>query len=503
MSSKYSINYEKLKQSFSKGQIDKDENGIYDLTGKFQHCKGRLIKAFPFATDAAGLNDSTIDLYTFNGTVGNLIRTAENLPQKTKVKLDKESILSSIKERDDFQGIESLDILLDNIEKLLFEENGDIFKFDYKVLRYLNFLKENAKLKDISNYTVGVLLGNDEELKKIIAKTDTPANENLLYRLVLETIKEESEKEKSKKTDSKLEGYYEGKLTQNLRKLFAQDISILSEDENYFIDNIHNLLKFYFFQFVSQLAIQLNQFFYDEDEDTVPKLFFTLKWEKISKSRLGIINGWKLLDKNVETLFAHANTLEFLNTIEWSSDNNKIYSDIKSEIDSLDDFERSKLSTSIDEIIDKYKNNYVDEEKLSRKWEEVDLTPDTENDIYNRIITLYKYILFQFQNSPRNSAFKAYKGWFTEFCKVNYSKRRGQLGFSLSIDKSLLLLLTDLAVGSNNKILLKELWDEFELRGLRFDQESKAEIIKLYEEINLIEKKSDSGDAQYIQKLNK
>ncbi|KXX68901.1 DNA phosphorothioation-dependent restriction protein DptG [Flammeovirga sp. SJP92] len=501
MSSKYSINYEEFKKSFSKGQIEKDENGIYDLTGKFQHCKGRLIKAFPFATDAAGLNDSKIDLDTFNGVVGNLIRTAENLPQASKVKLEKDSILTAIKERDDFQ--DHIDILIDNIERLLFEDNGDIFKFDYKVLRYLNFVKENAKLKDISNYVVGVLLGDNEELKKIIAKTDTPDNENLLYRLVLETIQENVEEGKSSTKNKKLGGYYEGELTQKIRSLFIKDITLLSEDEIYFIDNIHILLKFYFFQFVSQLAIELNQFFFDQEHDTIPQIFFTLKWEKISKSRLGITNGWKLLDKNIETIFAHANTLEFLNTIEWSNDENKVYQDIKREVETLGEVEKNILNTSILEILDKYKNNYVDEGKLSKKWSEVNIDDLTEDNIYNNIIKLYRYILFQFQNSPRNSAFKSYKGWFTEFCKVNYSKRRGQLGFSLSVDKSLLLLITNLAVGSNEKILLKELWEEFELRGLRFDQESKTEIIKLYEEINLLEKKSDSGDAQYIQKLNK
>ena len=37
-----------------------------------------------------------------------------------------------------------------------------------------------------------------------------------------------------------------------------------------------------------------------------------------------------------------------------------------------------------------------------------------------------------------------------------------------------------------------------EHRGLFFDRDSKNKIIELYEKLNLIEKKSDSGDAQYV-----
>ena len=48
------------------------------------------------------------------------------------------------------------------------------------------------------------------------------------------------------------------------------------------------------------------------------------------------------------------------------------------------------------------------------------------------------------------------------------------------------------------RIGLTKLFEEFEKRGLLFDRESKKKIIELFERMNLLEKRSDSGDAQYV-----
>ena len=51
------------------------------------------------------------------------------------------------------------------------------------------------------------------------------------------------------------------------------------------------------------------------------------------------------------------------------------------------------------------------------------------------------------------------------------------------------------------KIRLSKLFDEFEKRGLLFDRESKKKITDLYEKMNLLEKRSDSGDTQYVKSV--
>ena len=52
-----------------------------------------------------------------------------------------------------------------------------------------------------------------------------------------------------------------------------------------------------------------------------------------------------------------------------------------------------------------------------------------------------------------------------------------------------------------DKIKLNDLFKEYERRGLFFDRYSKEEIVNLLNTWNLIDKKSDSGDAQYVKSV--
>ena len=84
--------------------------------------------------------------------------------------------------------------------------------------------------------------------------------------------------------------------------------------------------------------------------------------------------------------------------------------------------------------------------------------------------------------------------------KKYFLKRRGQYGYSLNITKDFLYLITALCV-KEEKIKLNDLFKEYERRGLFFDRYSKEEIITLLNTWNLIDKKSDSGDAQYVKQI--
>ena len=53
----------------------------------------------------------------------------------------------------------------------------------------------------------------------------------------------------------------------------------------------------------------------------------------------------------------------------------------------------------------------------------------------------------------------------------------------------------------DGRVRLSVLFKEFEKRGLLFDRESKKLITELFEKMDLLEKRSDSGDAQYVKYL--
>lgn len=62
----------------------------------------------------------------------------------------------------------------------------------------------------------------------------------------------------------------------------------------------------------------------------------------------------------------------------------------------------------------------------------------------------------------------------------------------------LLVLMTKVSIGDKKQVRLNELFDEFRKRGIYLDNQSQESIVEFYEKLNLIEKKSDSGDAQYV-----
>ena len=68
----------------------------------------------------------------------------------------------------------------------------------------------------------------------------------------------------------------------------------------------------------------------------------------------------------------------------------------------------------------------------------------------------------------------------------------------LVLSEELLVLMTKVSIGNRKQVRLNKLLDEFRKRGIYLDKQSQESIVEFYEKLNLIEKKSDSGDAQYV-----
>jgi len=150
----------------------------------------------------------------------------------------------------------------------------------------------------------------------------------------------------------------------------------------------------------------------------------------------------------------------------------------------------------LEEIIKIYKENITDIE-----WSKLSISKQFSDNISQKIFELFKTIDYQFNQSVRKKPYTGYKKWFEEFCKLNFLKRRGSLGYTLNITEEYLLFITKLCIKHKEKIKLKDLFKEYNKRGLYFDRDSQTKIVQLFEKLNLIEKKSDSGDAQYVKTI--
>lgn len=87
----------------------------------------------------------------------------------------------------------------------------------------------------------------------------------------------------------------------------------------------------------------------------------------------------------------------------------------------------------------------------------------------------------------------------SELCS-HFVQRRGRAGQVLVFNQDYLILLTNLAIGEDDKLRFHELIKAFESRGVFFDKQSQQVLIEFYERIGNVERMSDSGDAVYVSK---
>ena len=164
----------------------------------------------------------------------------------------------------------------------------------------------------------------------------------------------------------------------------------------------------------------------------------------------------------------------------------------------FENIDKNVLSQQIEQLIESYKSQLKD-----IRWDKFKSDiKNTEIQNVELVHKLFNVVRYQFENSSsRGRANDAYKNWFVRFVQSNFAKRRGQLGYNLNITEDDIILMTQISINNRKKLKLNSLFEEFEARGLFFDRDSKLKIIQLYETLNLLEKKSDSGDAQYVKSV--
>ena len=175
------------------------------------------------------------------------------------------------------------------IREIFFDENGNINTFHPKLLNYINMPKSDYNVT-LAKFLYDVLLNDEEgkESKEKIKNCFDYKPDNVLELLILTNLPQ-------LKDDKELSTSYKC-VCSNVSRLFKDDLDFILNDPELFTDEFENLLKYYYFFYVSQFAIKISNFF-DADRDTVEEVYFNLDWETVSKSRTSYTLGWKMLRK--------------------------------------------------------------------------------------------------------------------------------------------------------------------------------------------------------------
>lgn len=463
------LDQEVMRKTFSMG-----EN--YD---KFTHRPAQHIKIFPFPTN----NNFTI-VTALNAVVGEWLRLVKGQESVCKSLDDTLAKIAELLDAEETKKSVALQI----IRAIYWDEHGQIRPNGVDFMCYIP-CKDSSEIK-VAHYLCSVL-GEHAGIKHItnLAVDRAASQANVLERFVLDVLKTDSQQGKE------LEPYFV--LHHAPGKTFAQDLDFILENATRTKEYLVDLLEFYYFFYTSQATLALSRFEHGSRDEIVP-LFFRLDWEKTNKARNCYNLGWQYLLPKIKDQFYHVITLEILN--QNPSGEQFDYIALREYIETNNAAEA--VAEQIEPICELYRQAI---KNISSEQACKELDTLTKNDQlgtpYDEIHFLYDSVRSQFRNTDRGRVSDGYTKHFENFCHERFLKFRGTSGLMLTITEEMLIFLTKLVIKNDEQMSLNEVFRQFEMRGVFLDQPSKDEVIRFYTKLNLIEKKSDSGDAQYVKRI--
>ncbi|WP_231490319.1 DNA phosphorothioation-dependent restriction protein DptG [Pedobacter sp. Leaf170] len=486
--------------------IEKAFKGYVTKKGEeysLKHNPATFYRLFPYTTKLENSSLEKVDFTTFDGIIGHCYRAMtkvalpEDLPEESySVSLKNrvtEQVLKKVKMESDLK-----DRFMTMIDSMFF--NGEeLAKFSPVAQAYLFWKKRIPGLINIADFIYEIFIS-----PKVVAEWSSVKgfNENIFHTLInnalpgLTPIKFKKEQAQNQKE------HYRRQIP-GIIALFEQDFHYLyTYDKQGFLKESDKLFKLYYFLYVSQLGLLLNNFF--EDHGDIKPLYFTLETETVSENRKTVKQGWRFVEPKIANLMSHSVALDILNRMELGGEQGYNYTELMELIEGFEEDEKEVVLADMDRLIAFYQNAVGPETK---SW--ADFLPEKERiaksarygHFEKKIREFFQTIEFQFEHSTRKSKRKSFASWFVFFCKQNFLKNRGRNGYVFNLTQEMLIFMTRICIGNRPKIRLNELMQAFQNRGIYFDDSTKKAMIDIYEKINVIEKKSDSGDAQYIRQI--
>lgn len=452
---------------------EKFQENYVDSNGKFRHKVGAKIKLFPFIT-----TPGVEPILSLDNLVGRVISIIEGV-QTPQISID-EAISELMKNTKVQVGHE--DIFRRLIISIFYDRDEKIKPLNLKLLEVAVDLESTEKRH--AEYLASVL-GDKEILREAIlsAHNDCMKNSNVLESMVVSCLSKDA---------SSLMGDEYFKVSSGLTNKFNEDFQFVLADANRTREHLVQLIDFYYFTYTTQTVMNLDRFFEGDRVEIIP-LYFRLNWENTSLSRRCYTEGWQKLQESLNRIFAHVVVLDLLNL---TSEDFPIVDYIKlREIVDGDPEQEEKMALEVRKITDLYRE-YIND---CSEMQELERDESRRGDLDAEVRYLFKSVKTQFEY-VRTRPYNAYAKKFIAYCN-KYLKNRHRSGMMLTLTEDMVLFLTKMCIKNKERVRLNDIFDEFAARGVFLDDASKDKVTEYYEKLNLIEKKSDSGDAKYVKRI--
>lgn len=454
----------------------------------FRHNTTKRSNILPFQTKEDYRPDFKND--GFKKVIGEYSRLEckKELKKEVKAKEIIEEIISNIFEKSDIDfhndDINGKRYLKKIIKEYISNDQEELDLFHPYSFLYLPKSNNNKKRgeEEIAKFFKDVLISDENsELKnKIVEFFDNDKSKHPIINLILMNLPKDIFQDQ---TSEKVVVEYNKKLNYITQQFEKDFIFTLEQDDEFLTNNIENIFAYYYFYYCTQLILRLDKKDVNFDEDI--RLYYLLDTENNVDQR-DAENGYNLVQKANKELLSNINLIEHINTLFGTE--GLLYCEFKDEYDNLP----KENKTEFIHYLKKWTNTYRNIRGLSEvKYDDFD---DLINCLFESLTTKTSKKRLSGETKSRYALF------FEDFAKEYFLKFHGSFGYILNITQEMLLLITSLCI-QKEKILLNELYEEYEKRGLYFDDKSKKEIVTILTRLNFIDKKSDSGDAIYVRRI--
>lgn len=455
----------------------------------------------PINTDNAnvfkGYTSTELLADTLHNVFGEVL-SAKNAPSI------REDLRKKVIENLEFEDDSLKNVFVDILESMYFGENTDTNFSSTSLLRY----SPASKQKDFGKFVYDVFLDDvtKSELEKVIVSDSNPLDDivnNAYNQLnVLQVVPKEKE--------------YSRLFNEDLSELFIvmnQDFRAALENPTDSMSELEFLFSYYLFVYLSQIALRFDNDLNNRVNHDVKQDYPLFKGAKegVSEDRECIANGWRRVEKKTQKIFKHMIVLNMMNchTNEFPyltySDLYRIYEKNASERPILDDM--------IDYIIDQYTVQHTHDTDVDGvnvafpPLEAKDQTSETELFI-NKVKYLYECVSLQLDSKTyRQNVVSYVAGNFNHILKMRFVKSWGQLGHMMMISNEDIITMISICQRTSERMIpergiqISDLFEEFQRRGLCMDGKTKQYLINYLIQINLIDSKCDSEEAQYVKRI--
>ncbi len=264
---------------------------------------------------------------------------------------------------------------------------------------------------------------------------------------------------------------------------FQDDIKFLAAHPKYLLQELTNTLRLYAFSYCSQMALNITN--WKEGEPKSRPLYFILDTEKASTERVNVrLYGFRLFSEASERLFPVLSALEAIQHKDFKRPLWQVFKDCV----------EHPNQDRVLQVFNGYLSAFADNRKLKVR--------DAAKTVEAAFEQLQGIAIEQFKDnsSDRSETNAKYTKELEKQICGDFIQTRGRAGRVLVLNQDQLLLLTNLAIGMNEKLRLHELMDEFCRRGFYMDGQTQQVLVGFYERMGNVERMSDSGDAVYVRK---